>query len=91
MSTLYRSERWLTLDRLVPAWARELTNATTSASECERELWHFLVEDIINGRFDGTPLGLARIQPDNRAVPVEGRLLVGKMAFPKSAIRTKSW
>ena len=59
MSALYRSKRWLTLAQLVPAWARELVNATTSASECERELWHFLLEDIINGRFDRTPLGLA--------------------------------
>ncbi len=35
MSPLYRSKRRLTLAQLVPAWARELANATTSASECE--------------------------------------------------------
>ena len=83
MSTLYRSERWLTLDRLVPAWARELVNATTSASECERDLWHSLQEDIINGGFDkGKVWGLAFIQPNNRALPVKGRLLFGKTSLP---------
>jgi hypothetical protein len=81
VSALYRSKRRLTLAQLVPAWARELANATTSAGECERELWHSLLEDIINGRFDGMVLGLEFIQPDNRAVPVQGRLLIGKVGL----------
>lgn len=81
MSSLYRSKRWLTLTQVVPAWARELANATTSASEFEGQLWDSLLEDIINGRFDGNVMGLALIQPDNRAVTVEGRLLIGKLGL----------
>ena len=53
MSPLYRSKRWLTLAQLVPAWATELADATTSARKCERQLWDSLLDDIINGRFDG--------------------------------------
>jgi len=82
VSPLYRSKRWLTVAQLVPSWARELANATTSANKVEGQLWHYLLEDTVNGRFDGKVLGLAFIQPDNRPVPVQGRLLIGKLDLP---------
>ena len=79
MSILYRSKRWITLAQLVPDWARELAQAESDAKRVENDLWHYLVEDIINGRLDRKRPGLAFIQSDNRAVPVEGRLLIGKL------------
>jgi hypothetical protein len=82
VSPLYRSKRWLTLAQLVPAWVRDLASPTTSARELEGQLWYYLLEDILNGRFDGKVLGLAFIQPDNRAVRVQGRLLIGKLNLP---------
>jgi hypothetical protein len=78
VSVLYRSKRWLTLAQLVPAWAGELANATTGASECEQALLDSLLEDIITGRFDG--MGLAFFHPDG-AVPVQGRLLIGTLGL----------
>lgn len=79
MSILYRSKRWITLAQLVPDWARELAQAESDAKRVENDLWHYLVEDIINGRLDRKRPGLAFIQSDNRAVPVKGRLLIGKL------------
>ena len=79
MSILYRSKPWITLAQLVPNWARELAQAESDAKRVEIDLWHYLVEDIINGRLDCKRLGLAFIQPDNRAVHVEGQLLIGTL------------
>ena len=81
MSILYRSKRWITLAQLVPDWARELAQAESDAKRVENDLWHYLVEDIINGRLDRKRPGLAFIQSDNRAVAVKGRLLIGKLNF----------
>jgi hypothetical protein len=82
VSILYRTEAWLTLSQLVPAWAKELADRNTSASEVEHDLWRYLYEDTINGLLDaGGPLrnstrrGVAIIGPDNCARYVEGRLL----------------
>ena len=63
----------------MPAWAGELANATTGASECEQALLDSLLEDIITGRFDGMG-GLAFFHPDG-AVPVQGLLLIGTLGL----------
>ncbi len=78
---LYRSKRWLTLAQLMPAWATELADATTSANKCEGQLWDSLLDDMINGRFDGKVLGLAVIRSDKRATPVKGKVL-GELDYP---------
>jgi hypothetical protein len=61
---------------------RELAQGASDDKRVENDLWHHLIEDIINGRFDRKRSGLAFIQPDNRTVPVKGRLLVGKLNLP---------
>jgi hypothetical protein len=83
-------EQWLTLAQLVPAWANELANASSSSSsQIENELWHYLYEDIINGRLDdsgplcnGRRLGLRVIYASGPTRYVEGRLLFGTMGVP---------
>jgi hypothetical protein len=89
MSLLYRAERWLTIARLVPAWANELADANNSASQLEGNLWHYLHEDVVNGLLDdsgplinGSRLGLRFIDSSGRGVYVNGRLLFGKMHLP---------
>jgi hypothetical protein len=90
MRLLYRAEQWLTLARLVPAWANELADASSSSSQIEGDLWHYLHEDIINARLDdsgplwnGNRLGLRVIDVDSgQSRYVEGRLLFGTMGLP---------
>lgn len=81
MRILYRAEPWLRVGELMPAWARELADDQTSASEAERELWRYLRRDIINGLLDdagpfteGRRLGLGYIRGDV-VTYVEGRQL----------------
>jgi hypothetical protein len=89
VSLLYRAEQWLTIARLVPAWANELADTSSSASQLEGDLWHYLHEDVINGLLDdsgplinGSRLGLRFIDSSGRGVYVNGRLLFGKMQLP---------
>ena len=79
MSILFRTKGWLTLAQLLPAWASELAEGKRDANQIERDLRHFLIEDIINGRLDdagplrdGRRLGLRFITPENRAGYLEG-------------------
>ncbi len=89
MTLLDRAEGWLRLARLVPAWANELADATSSPSALEGDLWHYLHEDVINGLLDdsgplinGSRLGLRFIDSSGRGGYVNGRLLFGKMHLP---------
>jgi hypothetical protein len=81
---LDRAEGWLRLARLVPAWANELADATSSPSALEGDLWHYLHEDVINGLLDdsgplinGSRLGLrfidsswsAAVRKDASSIP----------------------
>jgi hypothetical protein len=72
MSILFRSEGWLTIARLVHAWAPELVGSEGEASLSEQVLRQFLIEDILNGRLDdagplrdGRRLGLRWIIQDS--------------------------
>jgi hypothetical protein len=80
LSILYRTKGWLTLAQLIPAWASELSDGKTNASQIEHDLKHFIMEDIMNGRLDdagplddGRRLGLRIITPENRAGYLEGQ------------------
>ena len=80
LSILFRTKGWLTLAQLLSAWARELADDKTNADYVERNLTHFLIEDMINGRLDdagpladGRRLGLRIITPDNRAGYLDGQ------------------
>jgi hypothetical protein len=85
VSLLYRSKRWLTLAQFVPVWASELAGGEPK-DQVERHLWHYIYEDIINGRFDGPeigqPWGLLFINGDKRPVPVRGWVLIEKLGLP---------
>jgi len=80
LSILYRTKGWLTLAQLIPAWASELADGKTNASQIEHDLRQFIIEDIMNGRLDdagpladGRRLGLRIITPENRAGYLEGQ------------------
>jgi hypothetical protein len=80
LSILFRTKGWLTLAQLLPAWASELAEGKKDANQIERDLGHFLIEDIINDRLDdagpfegGRRLGLRFITPENRAGYLDGQ------------------
>jgi hypothetical protein len=59
---------WLSVAQLVPDWAKELADATTSVHEVEDELRYRLEKDVTNGflddpRRDGSRLGLRIVGP----------------------------
>jgi hypothetical protein len=86
---LDRAEGLLRLARLVPAWANELADATSSPSSLEGDLWHYLHEDVVNGLLDdsgplinGSRFGLRFIDSSGRGVYVNGGLLFGTTHLP---------
>jgi hypothetical protein len=73
---------WLSVAQLVPAWAKELADATTSVYELEERLWCDLEKEVTNGSLDdplrdGSRLGLRAIDPAGHARYIEGRQLYG--------------
>jgi hypothetical protein len=73
---------WPSIAELVPAWAKELADATTSVHELEDELWYHLQQDVINGFLNdplrGSRLGLGAFDPAGHA-RYEGRWLFRRM------------
>ena len=89
MSKAFRAKGWMTIAQLTGAWSSELTEGGEDPKQCEHNLVHILMEDILNGRLDdsgplhdGGRLGLRLITPENRAAFIEGPQLL-------DAIRTK--
>ena len=89
MSKVFRAKGWMTIAQLTGAWSSELTEGGEDPKQCEHNLVHILMEDILNGRLDdsgplhdGGRLGLRLITPENRAAFIEGPQLL-------DAIRTK--
>ena len=83
MSKLFRTEGWMTVAQLAGAWSSELTESGEDPTQCEQNLVHILMEDILNGRLDdsgplvdGRRLGLRLITPENRAAFIEGPQLL---------------
>ena len=69
----------MTVAQLAGAWSSELTESGEDPTQCEQNLVHLLMEDIINGRLDdsgplvdGGRLGLRLITPESRAAFIEG-------------------
>ena len=87
MSKLFRAERWLTVAQLTGAWSFELAESGEDPKQCEQNLVHILMEDILNGRLDdsgplvdGRRLGLRLITPENRAAFIEGPQLLEEIS-----------
>ena len=83
MSKLFRAERWLTVAQLTGAWSSELAESGEDPKQCERNLVHILMVDIVNGRLDdsgplvdGRRLGLRLVTTKDRAAFIEGRELL---------------
>jgi hypothetical protein len=76
---LFRAERWLTVAQLTGAWSSELAESGEDPKQCEQNLVHILMVDIVNGRLDdsgppvdGRRLGLRFSTLENRAAFIEG-------------------
>jgi hypothetical protein len=84
MSKLFRTKDSLTIAQLTATWSSELVGSGEDPGQCEQNLLHVLMEDIVNGhldnsgplRDDGQRLGLRLITSENRAGLVEGRELL---------------
>jgi len=73
----------MTIAQLTRAWNPELAEDGEDPRNCEQDLIHLLLEDIINGRLDnsgplvdGRRLGLRGVTPEYKAAFVEGPQLV---------------
>ena len=74
----------MTIAQLTGAWGSELAEGGEDPKECEQNLVHILMEDILNGRLDdsgplrddGQRLGLRLITPENRAGFIGGPQLL---------------
>ena len=70
MSKAFLAKGWMTIAQLTGAWSSELTEGGEDPKQCEHNLVHILMEDILNGRLDdsgplhdGGRLGLRLITP----------------------------
>jgi hypothetical protein len=69
----------MTIAQLTGTWSFELAEGGEDPKQCEQNLVHILMEDIVNARLDasgplvdGQRLGLRLITPENRAAFIEG-------------------
>jgi hypothetical protein len=83
VSKLFRTKGWMTIAQLTGAWNSELAEGGEDPKQCEQNVVHILMEDILNGRLDdsgplrdGRRLGLRLITLENRAGFIEGRQLL---------------
>jgi hypothetical protein len=84
VSEFFRTKEWLTIAQLTGAWSSELAKGGEDPKQCEQNLIHILLEDIINGRLDdsgpprdnGQRLGLRLITPEYKPGFIEGPQLL---------------
>ena len=84
MSKLFRTKGWVTIAQLTGAWSSELAEGGEDPKQCEQNLVHILMEDILNGRLDdsgplrddGPRLGLRLITPEHKAGFIKGPQLL---------------
>jgi hypothetical protein len=83
VSKLFRTKGWMTVAQLTVAWSSELTEGGEDPKQCEQNLGHILMVDIVNGRLDdsgplvdGRRLGLRLVTPENKAAFIEGPQLL---------------
>jgi hypothetical protein len=80
----------MTVAQLAGAWSSELTESGEDPKQCEQNLVHILMVDIINGRLDdsgplveGRRLGLRGATLENRAGFIEGAQLIDIVRFDR--------
>jgi hypothetical protein len=73
----------MTVAQLTVAWSSELAEGGEDPKQCEQNLGHILMTDIVNGRlddsgplWDGRRLGVACITPENKAGFAEGKFFL---------------
>ena len=94
MSKLFRTKRWMTVAQLTGAWSSELAEGGEDPKQCEQNLGHILMEDIVNGRLDdsgplvdGRRLGLSLVTPENKVAFIEGPQLLDLIRTKEAWLR----
>jgi len=80
VSKLFRTKEGMTIAQLTGVWSSELAEGGEDAKQYEQNLVHILIEDILNGRLDGSGplrddgqrLGLRLITPEHKAGFIKG-------------------
>ena len=80
MSKLFRTKEGMTIAQLTGVWSSELAEGGEDAKQYEQNLVHILIEDILNGRLDGSGplrddgqrLGLRLITPEHKPGFIKG-------------------
>jgi hypothetical protein len=93
VAQLFRTKECMTIAQLTRAWSSELVKAGEDPRQCEPDLVHTLLEDILNGRLDnsgplvdGRRLGLRGITPENKAAFIEGPQLLNLIRADKTFV-----
>ena len=68
MSKLFRTKGGMTIAQLAGAWSSELAEGGEDPKQCEQNLVHILMEDILNGRLDDSGPLRDDLSPENRAL-----------------------
>jgi hypothetical protein len=94
MSSLFRTQKCLTILRLTRAWGLELAKGGGEPEQHVHDLTHILLQDIVNGRlddsgpfWDGRRSGVAVITANYKVGFIEGRCLL-ELATSEP---TKNW
>jgi len=80
VSKLFRTKEGMTIAQLTGVWSSELAEGGEDAKQYEQNLVHILIEDILNGRLDGSGplrddgqrLGVRLITPEHKAGFIKG-------------------
>jgi hypothetical protein len=94
MSKLFRTKDCLTIAQLTGAWSPELVEGGEDPKQCEQNLIHILLEDILTGRLDdsgpprddGQRLGLRLITPKYEPGFIKGSQLLELIQTDRSRV-----
>ena len=89
----------MTIAQLAGAWSSELAEGGEDLKQCEQNLVHILMEDILNGRLDdsgplrddGQRLGLRLITPEHKAGFIKGPQLLSSSISIGPGFYIMSW
>jgi hypothetical protein len=99
LSKLFRTKGWMTIAQLTGVWSSELAEGGEDLKQCEQNLVHILIEDIVNGRLDdsgplrddGQRLGLRLIRPNTNLASSRARNSMSSFRSINPGFYIMSW